>query len=159
MKVTLFRRISTVFGLVLVASNLLSACHGDGIGLSASGDLEGATGFAAEIQPLFDRHCVRCHSPGGLGFNQTGGSEKNGLNLTPGYSHNSLVNQPSFELPDMEPKWRVRPGDPDGSYIIQKISPGTPKFKSRMPTDGPPYPSEMEIQLIRDWILRGAPND
>jgi len=159
MDVTMIKRLSIVVGLILATSGVLTSCHGDGIGLSVSGDLEGATGFAGEIQPLFDRHCVRCHSVGGLGFNQTGGGENGGLNLTPGNSYNSLVNQSTFQLPDEAPKWRVRPGDPDESYIIQKISPGTPKFKSRMPTDGPPYVSVMEIQLIRDWILRGAPND
>jgi len=159
MKVRLFLRTSIVVTGILAFSAVLTSCHGDGVGLTTGGDLEGATGFTAEIQPLFDRNCVRCHSQGGIGFNLTGGNENNGLDLTPGSAYNSLVNQPTFRLPDVQPNWRVLPGNVDDSYIIQKISPGTPKFGSRMPTDGPPFLTEAEIRTILDWILGGAPDN
>lgn len=152
-------KLPEVIGFVLVASFVLLSCSGDGIGLSSSGDLAGASGFAAKIQPLFDRNCVRCHSPGGIGFNQTGGNEHNGLDLTPGNAYNSLVNQPTFELPEAQPIWRVLPGNPEKSYALRKISPGTPKFGSRMPTDGPPFLSDTEIRTVSDWILSGAPDN
>jgi len=136
------------------------SCRGDGAGLSQSGDLlTSATGFAAQIEPLFDTNCIRCHAPGGIGFNGTGGNQNNGLDLTSGNSHAGLVNQPTFEAPDVPPRWRVLPGEPDSSYIIQKISSASPKAGNRMPLDGPPFLSENEIQLIIDWIEEGAPNN
>ncbi|MFQ5866326.1 MAG: c-type cytochrome [bacterium] len=145
--------------LSLICLVLWTSCRGDGIGLNESGDPVGNSGFAARIQPIFDTNCIRCHAPGGVGFTRTGGSQNNGLDLTRGNSHSRLVNQPTFEAPDVEPKLRVRPGDPEGSYIIQKISSATPKFGKRMPFDGPPFLSQNEIQLIRNWVTQGAPND
>lgn len=137
----------------------LISCRGDGVGLTVNGDLEGTSGFTSEIQPLFDTNCIRCHSPGGIGYTRTGGNSNNGLDLTRGNAHNALVDQPTFEEPDIEPAKRVTPGNPDGSYLIQKISSDAPKFGSRMPLDGPPFLTQTEIQLIRDWISAGAPND
>lgn len=135
-----------------------ASCQGDGVGLTASGDLP-ASGFAAEVQPLFDTHCTRCHAPGGFGFDQTGGESQNGLDLTAGSSHGRLVDQRTFQLPDSSPLWRVLPGQPDSSYVIQKIISDTPKAGRRMPFDGPPFLSEAEIETIRRWIASGAPND
>lgn len=135
------------------------SCRGDGVGLTKSGELEGLTGFAAEIQTIFDTNCIRCHAPGGLGFIQTGGNQNNGLDLTRANSYKTLVNQPTYQLPDTPPEARVIPGDADGSYLIEKISSASPKFGKRMPYDGPPYLSQNEILLIRNWIERGAPDD
>ncbi|MFQ5750993.1 MAG: hypothetical protein ACE5HI_03270 [bacterium] len=146
-------------GLSLICLGAGLACRGDGVGLAGSGDLLGASGFAAQIQPIFDTNCIRCHAPGGIGFIQTGGSQNNGLDLTSGNSHGKLVNQRTFEAPNVAPKWRVLPGEPDSSYIIQKITSTSPKAGNRMPLDGPPFLSQNEIQLIRDWIADGAPNN
>lgn len=132
------------------------SCHGDGVGLTNTGDLP-STGLA-EIQPIFDAHCKRCHRPGGIGYLQTGGDEDNGLDLTSGASFASLVNQPTFEEPETSPRWRVLPGDPNGSYLVQKIESDSPKFGSRMPLDGPPFLSQGDIRLIRSWIEAGAPD-
>ncbi|HEX2676262.1 MAG TPA: hypothetical protein VHM19_06470, partial [Polyangiales bacterium] len=49
----------------------------------------------------------------------------------------------------------VIPGDPCGSLITQKIS-DAPPAGQRMPSDGPPYLTPGERQLINDWILEGA---
>lgn len=117
-----------------------------------------ATGFAAQIQPIFDASCVRCHAPGVYGFGQTGGESQNGLDLTNGASYRALVNQETFQLPGVPPSFRVRPGSPEESYIIEKLVSDTPKSGQRMPLFGP-FLSDAEIQLIRDWIARGAPND
>jgi hypothetical protein len=46
-------------------------------------------------------------------------------------------------------------GAPCDSILPHKIGP-TPAFGSRMPLNGPPYLSDDEIQLIRDWIAEGA---
>ncbi len=148
-------------GLGVVTTLISFSCRGDGIGLTDNGDPEGegGGGFASEIQPLFDTNCTRCHAPGGIGFIQTGGNDNNGLDLTRGNSHGSLVSQATFELPDTEPSLRVSPNDPDGSYLIEKVSSDSPKVGRRMPLDGPPFLSQNEIQRIRDWISEGAPDN
>jgi len=148
-------------GLVVGVVTTWFSCQGDGAGLTDSGDpvTANSTGFAAQIQPIFDTNCIRCHAPGGIGFNGTGGAQNNGLDLTRGNSHGKLVNQPTFEAPNVVPNVRVLPGQPDSSYIVQKISSASPKFGNRMPLDGPPFLSQNEIQLIRDWIADGAPDN
>jgi hypothetical protein len=159
MKTKPSKNILHVIGISLVCIFSLISCSGDGIGLTESGIPLGETGFAAQIQPILDTNCVRCHAPGGLGFTQTGGSGNNGLDLTRGNSHRSLVNQPTFQNPNILPKFRVLPGNSDSSYILQKIISTSPKFGKRMPFDGPPFLSETQVQLIRNWIENGAQND
>jgi methionine-rich copper-binding protein CopC len=50
---------------------------------------------------------------------------------------------------------RVRPGDPDGSYLIQKLE-GRAAVGAQMPFGGPPLPAST-IAFIRQWIANGAP--
>ncbi|MFQ5638332.1 MAG: hypothetical protein ACE5IR_10110 [bacterium] len=161
MKAKLPRVISYHAGLISICMFVWVSCRGDGAGLTESGDLPtvGPLSFAGQIQPIFDANCIRCHKAGGIGFNATGGAQNNGLDLTTGNSHGRLVNQPTFEAPSVEPKLRVNPGAPDGSYLVQKITSSSPKFGNRMPLDGPPFLSQGDIQLIRDWIEQGAPNN
>jgi len=159
-------RLLRAYAVVIVATGfalgaaLFPGCSGDGTGLNENGDLLSGAGagvsFSADIQPLFDQHCTRCHLPGGSGFNATGGVGANGLDLTAGASHESLVNVPTFEEPQVAPRWRVLPGEPDSSYLLQKISSDTPKDGFRMPQDGPPYLTEADILTIEEWIAGGA---
>ncbi len=51
----------------------------------------------------------------------------------------------------------IVPGDPDGSYLIEKIS-AMPRSGARMPFLGGPL-SEAEIEVVRTWIAEGAPNN
>jgi len=144
---------------ILLAMAVLS-CDGDGVGLNGNGDpIVIDPGYAELIQPLFDKHCVRCHAPGASGYNATGGDLGGGLNLTSGSSYASLVAHPTFELPADPPRWRVLAGEPDSSYVLQKVVSATPKNGSRMPLDGPPFLSTSEIQVLTDWIADGAPGD
>lgn len=135
-----------------VSLGVLSAgsCTGDGEGLTNAGDLP--SNPFAEVQAIFDANCTGCHAPGSIGFNQTGGAASNGLDLTAGASVAAMVDQPTFQLPEVDPRWRVRPGEPDESYLLQKIVSDTPKAGDRMPQDGPPYLSADEIETIRAWI-------
>ena len=134
-----------------------TACQGDGIGLTPSGD-PFAVGYAAEIQPIFDRRCVRCHAPGLSGFTATGGAQ-GGLDLTSRGSYQSLVEQPTFQAPSTPPLFRVRPGRVAESYLVEKIVSDSPKSGERMPLSGPPFLSQAEVLLIEEWIRRGARND
>jgi hypothetical protein len=50
--------------------------------------------------------------------------------------------------------WRVKPGDPDNSYIVQKVE-GTAAVGGRMPLNREPLTAE-QIGLLRQWISEGA---
>lgn len=59
---------------------------------------------------------------------------------------------PSVEQPSV---LRVKPGDPDDSYIIRKLE-GAPAISGgRMPLGGP-YLPQATIDMIRQWITDGA---
>ena len=62
-----------------------------------------------------------------------------------------LVNVPSTEVPSI---LRVEPGNPDDSYLVQKIE-GTAAVGARMPLGGPNLSAD-EIAAIRQWITDGA---
>jgi hypothetical protein len=49
----------------------------------------------------------------------------------------------------------VIPGKPCDSILIKKVLEGPP-FGARMPLDGPPYLSVIEVTMLRDWIAEGA---
>jgi len=66
-------------------------------------------------------------------------------------SHAMLVNVPSSEVPSI---LRVDPGNPDDSYLVQKIE-GTASVGEQMPLGGPVLPDE-QIAAIRQWITDGA---
>ena len=63
------------------------------------------------------------------------------------------MNVASAEVPSL---LRVNPGNPDASYLVQKIQ-GNAAVGSRMPANGPPFLSQAQIDLIRGWIAAGAP--
>jgi hypothetical protein len=62
-----------------------------------------------------------------------------------------LVNTPSSEVPSL---LRVKPGDPDSSYIIQKLE-GRAAVGAQMPLGQAPLP-QSTIDIIRQWISEGA---
>jgi hypothetical protein len=50
-------------------------------------------------------------------------------------------------------------GNPDGSYLIQKLEGRTSITGRRMPFNGPPYLTDGQILIIRRWIELGAPRN
>ena len=139
--------------LSLITSLLLAACGGGG------GDGGGGGGgpppppppppppaiepTLASIQDnVFTPICTTCHA---------GAAAPNGLRLEEGMSHAMLVNVPSLEVPAL---LRVEPGNPDDSYLIQKIE-GTAAVGGRMPLGGDALPPDT-IAAIRQWITDGA---
>jgi len=74
-----------------------------------------------------------------------------GLRLDDGFSRDSLVNTPSFYGNSLV---RVVPGDPEGSFLIQKLEPN-PAFGDRMPLTGCCL-QQVTIDVIRQWIQDGA---
>lgn len=150
------QRASTVVpALILLGLTILwSGCAGKGNDKTKTpgqnpggGQPSGTIDFAAQVQPIFDRNCS-CH----LSVNAPQGEI-----LQSGLSYDVLVNVRSTENPAL---FRVKPGDPDSSYLVVKIDDGVPGVASkrsgdRMPRGLPPLRAE-EIQTIRQWIQEGA---
>jgi hypothetical protein len=91
--------------------------------------------------------CVQCHT-------STGRNPSGGLDLNPNIAFDQLVNGPSRAKPGAV---RVIPGDPENSYLIQKLE-GAPSIVGRrMPINGPPYLTDGQVRTIRRWIAIGAP--
>ena len=92
--------------------------------------------------------CTSCHFAANADFTA-------GLNLTGATAYNALVNAPSTGKPGAI---RVIPGNPDGSYLIQKVE-GAPGIAGdRMPRFGP-FLTAGQIEIIRRWIELGAANN
>ena len=78
------------------------------------------------------------------------------LPLTEGVSYGNLVNRTSGAKPGAI---RVIPGDPDNSYLVQKLE-GTPGIVGqRMPRTSGPFLTDGQMRIIRRWIELGANND
>lgn len=81
----------------------------------------------------------------------TGNDPPEGLRLDEGFSFDNLVDVPSSEVPEL---LRVEPGNPDDSYLVQKIE-GTAAEGARMPLGGAPLDQNL-IDDIREWITNDA---
>lgn len=142
---------------LLAASLLLVGCPSDGTdGVDGDGGSTtcetGATGgaatvsFAADVQPIL--------SSAGC--------------LTAG-CHGGTINSSNFRLATYESMFEpgdeaqelglcpIVPGDPDSSYLVEKISPG-PRQGARMPLLRAPLTDE-QIETIATWIREGAQNN
>lgn len=78
-----------------------------------------------------------------------------GLELSAGVAYRNLVGVPSTELPQLD---RIEPAEPGRSYLYLKVTGAANIVGGRMPL-GQPELTQDQKDLIRDWILRGAPND
>jgi hypothetical protein len=136
---------------MLVSSVCLAACSGSGQGLDSGGRPVGPGGvgdgaltadFASIQSHVFTPICTVCHA---------GGAAPQGLRLDAANSYALLVGVPSNEVPGI---LRVKSGDPDNSYIVQKLE-GHASVGAQMPFGGPPLPAAT-IAVIRAWIAAGA---
>jgi hypothetical protein len=93
--------------------------------------------------------CVTCHT-------NVGRVPAGGMNLMHDVAYDQLVNVNAIEVPSLK---RVKPGDPDGSYIVHKVE-GRPGIVGRrMPFSGPPFLTEGQILILGRWIELGAPRN
>lgn len=90
-----------------------------------------------DVEPVFQRSCIKCHSD-----NSKLGGPPEGLRL------DSL----DHVLAGGE-RLAVLPGNPEMSEVWRRI---VGLASPRMPHDGPPWLSDTETRLIRDWIAQGA---
>ena len=138
-------RTATALAALLLAAAPLGPA-GCGAGSGDNAPPAGLQPTLASIQDnVFTVNCAVSGCHGGAGAQQ-------GLRLDPGFSAGNLINVHS---PQDSNLIRVLPGDPDGSFLIQKLD-GTQTVGSRMP-DGGPYLTTATINVIRQWIQDGAP--
>ena len=84
----------------------------------------------------------------------TGAGAPQGLRLDDVNSFGLLVGVPSSEVGSI---LRVAAGDPDNSYLIQKLE-GNATVGAQMPLNLTPLP-QVDIDVIRQWISDGATDD
>jgi hypothetical protein len=133
------RKARFVFVALLVA--VPTACAGDGTGLDPNPPLEAT--FSSIQGRIFTPICTQCHA---------GANAPLAFSLEASVSYGNLVNVPSVEVDDL---MRVRPGQPDSSYLVLKVEGAPGIVGERMPRLLPKLAAE-EIQAIRDWIAAGA---
>jgi hypothetical protein len=133
-------------GLAACALAASSCGSGSGYGSASGGGGGAVTATFSSIQAnVFTPVCATCHS---------GASAPHGLRLDSNNSYALLVGVPSDEQPSF---LRVKPNDPDNSYLVQKIQ-GTAASGERMPAGLPALP-QATIDAIRQWITSGAIDD
>ncbi|QRK07399.1 PKD domain-containing protein [Archangium violaceum] len=105
--------------------------------------------YSRDIQPIWNTTCTDCH-------HDAGGTPE-GFSLQEGSSHASLVDKMGAGA--CSPMLRVRPGQPDSSLLVQRLS--GEDCGRRMPQFDSDYfdMNPGELTRIRSWILAGALND
>jgi hypothetical protein len=142
--------------LLLLAVGL-AACAGDGTGLDENGNPigtpppGGSVTLAGDVQPIFTANCALsgCHA---------GSAPAAGQNLSAGQAWGNTVNVVSQQVPGL---MRVRPLEPDSSYLVHKIQGSQGSVGGgggRMPLGGAPLTAD-QIATIRAWITAGALNN
>lgn len=119
---------------------------GDGttiVGTCGDSDPHTTVSFSQHIRPLLNRSpggCAGCHGAGATSGFSVGsydslrrGGQASGTNI-------------------------IVPGKPCDSILVQKLG-YAPPFGARMPYNGPPFFTSMELTLFRDWIAEGALNN
>lgn len=85
---------------------------------------------------------------------QQGASAAGMMALDRDVAHASLVDASAVAAPG---RIRVIPGDPEQSYVMEKVTSAMPTAGEQMPPDAP---LEAErVELIRAWIEAGAADD
>jgi mono/diheme cytochrome c family protein len=102
-------------------------------------------------EQVFTPLCSGCHN----GSQPAGGRLPGSQNLTAGNTFSNIVGVASLEQPSL---MRVKPGDPDNSYLIHKVEGAADISGSQMPLGGPVL-SQATIDQIRSWISAGAANN
>ncbi|MDI3259396.1 MAG: TIGR03118 family protein [Sinobacteraceae bacterium] len=101
---------------------------------------------------VFTPICSSCH-------NGQGSTLPGSMDLRDGHSYSNIVNVASQEQPSL---LRIKPGDPDNSYLIRKVQ-GEPNISgARMPFGCPntqPCLSQQTIDMMRQWVAEGAQNN
>jgi len=141
------------FKFVLLSLSVLVAAAGcSSSNSSPSAPSTPTVSFATQIQAqILNPACTACHTDDGR-------TPSSNLNLKSGVPISNLVNV-ACVCPGHATVMRVIPGNPSGSYMIQKLEGAADIVGLRMPRNGPPYLTTDQVALIRQWIQNGAPNN
>lgn len=103
--------------------------------------------FTRVQREVFTPSCARggCHA---------GAAPQQGLDLSAGVSYGRLVRHASAEQASL---YRVAPGDPEASYLVRKLRGDAGITGGKMPLGG--TLDGAKVELVIDWVRRGAPND
>jgi len=107
----------------------------------------GQATFSAVQSQIFTPSCAfsGCHA---------GGSPAQGMNLSQGQAYANIVNVASNQQPSLD---RIEPDNPEASYLYLKVT-GDASSGGQMPPGGGSLSQDL-LDLLRDWIERGAPDD
>jgi len=148
MHTVLFRHLRFTWGVaaacLLLGIGTVACEHADPVGTD-----NGLRPTLSSIQTnILSTNCALsgCHA---------GPNPQQGMNLSAGETHDNVVNVPSNERPELD---RVEPGNPDRSYLIHKIEGRSSIVGQRMPLGREPL-SQEEINVLREWIANGAPEN
>lgn len=105
-----------------------------------------AVSYAGQIEPLFVGECATLACHGGV-------MPQADLDLRSGLGYAALIDVPAFECGD---RMRVAPGDPAGSYLLDKLLGSNLCIGTRMPKPPNPALAPDEIDMVAAWICHGA---
>ena len=149
------RAATLMAGTLLVSGVCLAGCD-EGLSTLAGPTPDLQPTFSSIQQHVFETtdaagraQCTGCHT-------DQGRTPAGGLNLRREAAYAALVGVRSGQRSDV---MRVSPGDPNSSYLVQKLEGLSQITGMRMPRTGGPYLTEGQMMIIRRWIERGAPND
>jgi hypothetical protein len=142
-------------GTLLVSGAWVAGCD-EGLSTLAGPTPNLEPTFSSIQQHIFEasdstgrQPCTNCHTD--QGRNPSGQ-----LNLRHDLAHARLVNATSIAKPGAV---LVRPGDPDGSYLVAKLEGHSDIAGLRMPRPAGPFLTDGQMMIIRRWVERGAAND
>ena len=121
---------------------------------SCGGEEDTSITYNDDVRPIFNRRCTTCHYA----------STPIGVNIeNPFSAENGLVNAKNswaIEAPGQTDEYNVVPGDPDASFLMDKITGNLPVEAggSPMPYQVPPLDEE-QIGILEKWVADGANND
>lgn len=147
------RRTTVLRPLALAVLALAAGCAGEGDPSGGSGGNGSATDFATLQREIFDRSCAiaSCHNTA---------TQQGGLDLSANVSYDDLVGvEPQNPVANGAGLLRVVPDEPGASFLLQKLTGDlAPGEGAPMPLGAAPLPAD-EIEMVRSWILAGAPRD
>jgi len=98
--------------------------------------------YSAEVKPILDKYCMRCHGEGGEGSEASGFRMDDYESLLKGTKHGPVV----------------KAGDSFTSALVMLVE-GRADPSLRMPHDEGEAPTKEEFELIKIWIDQGAKNN
>lgn len=144
--------------IVTVVAFIVIAAAGFAFFASNKGEAtEAPVSFSMDIVPMFVESCTACHG---------GENPSAQTNLEAEYAYDELVNVAARFSREREDEadhfMRVMPGVPEASYLMHKLL-GTHIIVGgsgqQMPRGDRPAWTDEQIDLVRQWILAGAPNN